>query len=270
MRGFCLFLLVVSGFFLFTSVSASVFLVSPVSQELEPNASFLLGSVMPGETLELIFSNEDGKGAVWDRIEIVSESLADSWTVSSPQFFAESIVVSLQIPPTETEKLQVFRVRLWENANPLHAQEFSLQLFVKNDLVFSSVSSLQDSIVLGESATYKLVLVNNSLSSHSVVVRSSLPSFWFEPHWVFLEPKPSPGAVRELTLQIKPQAYGLRDFSFWVDSELNDKRLAVFENQLLIEPTLKGKFQSGLFGFSFFSPNLSVFYFFNALLGSFQ
>ena len=254
----------------FSFALASVFLVAPVSQSIEPNSTVLLGSVMPGETLELVFSNEDGTGSYWNQVEVLRDSVPSSWPIKEPELFAESLLVSIRIPSNEVEKLQNIRLRLSDVRNPLHAQEFSLQVLVRNDLIKSSFSPVQDSVLLGETAVYKLVIVNNSLSAHAVRVSSSLPSFWFAPRFLFLPPKPNAGSVQELLLEVHPKSYGARSFSFLVDSELSQKRLSVFQNNLLVKPTLEGKFQPGLFGLPFFSPNLSVFFFLNGFLGSLQ
>lgn len=249
---------------------ALVFLVKPVSQPLESGATVLLGSIMPGETLELVFSNDDREGGFWNRLQIAQDSLPSGWVVSAPQLFAESLVVSVRVPGNETEHLQNIHVRLLDVHNPLHAQDVSLQVLVKNDLVKASFSPLQDSVLLGQKARYKLVLVNNSLADHLVTVRSSLPFFWFEPIQIKLSAKPDALAQQELVLGVNTKSYGVRNFSFLVDSDLSGRHLAVYQTDLLVRPTLQGKFQSGLFGFSFFTPNLSVFYFFNGLLGSLQ
>lgn len=268
MKRFLVFLFAILSFL--SSASALVSLVSPVAQQLEPNSSFSLGSIMPGETLELVFSNDDGKNGVWNKVEIAEGSLPSSWIVKEPEVFAESLAISIMVPTTEVEKLQSIRVRLSDARNPLHAQEVSLKVLVKNDLLSASFSPLQESVPLGKRALYKLVLVNNSLAPHTVAVRSSMPSFWFQPLAVTLPPKPNPAARQEFQLEVYPKAYGLKNFSFFVDSALNEKRLASVPFDLLVRPTLAGKFQSALFGFPFFSPNLSPFYFFNALLGSLQ
>ncbi len=255
---------------LFCSVNATVLLVSPVSKLLESGSSFSLGSVMPGETVELVFSNDDGKGGLWNKLEVVEGALPATWKVSEPELFAESLVLKITVPAVETEKTQSIRVRLSDARSLVDAQEVSLRVLVKNDLLNASFSSLQESILLGQKASYRVVLVNNSLAPHTITIRSSLPSFWFEPQTVSLQPKPSPSAMKELTLEVYPKTYGLKNFSFFADSELNQKTLVSWPSDLLVKPTLEGKFQAGLFGFSFFSPNLSPFYFFNALLGSLQ
>ncbi|MBU0636121.1 hypothetical protein KKE06_03785 [Candidatus Micrarchaeota archaeon] len=264
------FLLIVALLVLVNSVQAVVFLVSPVSTALEANASFSLGEAMPGETIELVFSNEDGKGGYWNQVTIVEGSLPGNWIVSQPELFAESLVLSISIPKEETEKLQNMRFRLSNTQNPLTVQEISLKVVLKNDLIKTSFSSVQEFVSLGETASYQLVVLNNSIAAHTIVIRSSLPSFWFEPQTIVVPAKQNFTVPIEAVLKVSPKSYGLKSFSFLVDSGLNEKRLDAFQIELLVKPTLKGKFGAGLFGFSFFSPNLSVFYFFNALLGSIQ
>jgi len=64
---------------------------------------------------------------------------------------------------------------------------------------------------------------------------------------------------------VNPKVYGKRDFSFRVISKVNERSLAVFNESLTVQPTLSGKFESGLFGLPVLLPNLNVFYFFNGL-----
>jgi hypothetical protein len=263
-----LFLLAFALFF--SSVHASIALVSPVSQKLNAGTALDIGSAMPGESVELVFSNDDGKGGLWNQLEVVRESIPSNWKVFEPELFVESLVLKITIPPAETEKLQSIGVRLSDARNPADAEEVSLRLLVKNNLLSASFSPLQESVLLGQKASYRVVLVNNSIASNTVTIRSSLPSFWFEPVMLSLDPKPNASAMQELTLDVYPRTYGIKNFSFRVDSELSQKTIVSYPTDLLVKPTLEGKFQSGLFGFPFFSPNLSPFYFFNALLGSLQ
>lgn len=255
---------------LLSCASASVTLVSPVSKAIAANGVLSIGGVMAGQTFEIVVSNSDGQGGVWNRLTVVPESLPASWKIVKAESFAESLTVQVQVPKEETEKTVRLRLQLSDFGNSLRTQEVSLEVAVKNDLVKLDLIPLQKSVLAGQTVSFRLIAINDSIGEQPVLVRSDMPIFWFEPVSFSLGPTFRSDSHQEHVLTVFPRSYGSRDFSIWVDSALTNKNLESFSDSLTVYPTIESKFQSSLFGWPVFSPTLSVYYFFNGLLGSLQ
>ncbi len=250
-------------------VFAGVTLVSPVPVTLPNGGSTDLGSIQPGETLELFFSLRDGKGGFWSDAELDSGSLPDGWTLTGPERFAESLGFKVLVNPDERERVVPLVFRFWKTASAgelAPSESVTVVLLVRNDLVSFQVVSENDRIRLGDEAVFVFRAVNESLAPHSFEVSSSLANFEFRPFSVSLSGVNSDSAVFEQQLVVAPKVYGKRDFSFRVVSKENHRVLEQFNHSLIVEPTLRGKFQSGLFGFPVLAPSLNMFYFLNALV----
>lgn len=244
---------------------ATVTLVSPVSKQLEDYSSFRVGSLAPGESLELIVAKKTGSGTLFDSVSLDPASVPAGWTVSSSESFAESLGLKIVVSPSETERIVSLKLVLSQNGSA--AQSVNLLFVIRNNLSRFEIVSDQSEILVGETASYQVRGVNESLAGHSFELRSSLSSSEFAPIPVSLGPANSDGSIVSIPVLVHPKSYGVRDFSFEFVSNLNQKTVSVSNESLLVKPTLAGKFESGLFGLPVLLPTLNAFYFFNALVG---
>ncbi len=262
------FLIVLLVFLGLSCASATVSVISPVVKTLSNNESFELGSVQPGETLELFFNKRTGSGGSFSNVRVDASTVPAGWIVSQPELLPESIGLKVSIPSDETERVQNLRFVFSTNENVMESVELGLN--VRYDLIQFQLVPVDNDVSLGENAVFSFRAVNQSLAKHSFAVFSTLPDSSFEKQSFSLT-----GALGDLpnidtNLVVSPKVYGKRDFSFRVVSMQNEKTLDQFNEVMTVHPTLEGKFNSGLFGLPVLAPNLNVFYFFNALASLFQ
>ncbi|MBS3061217.1 MAG: hypothetical protein J4215_01380 [Candidatus Diapherotrites archaeon] len=247
---------------------ARVSLISPLVKTLENNESLNLGSMQPGEELEVFFNYRTGANSFWKSISADSSTVPSGWSVGQSQVLAESIGFKISVPASETERVQSLRLVFSDDAGL--SESVNLVVAVRNDLVRFEVGPIKNNLVLGQKAVFSFRAVNQSLASHSFVVSSTLPDSSFKAKTFVLGGANSDSAVIDQELEVFPKVYGKRDFSFRMVSVQNQKTLDQFNETLMIKPTLVGKFDSGLFGLPVLSPNLNVFYFLNGLASLFQ
>ncbi len=252
-------------FFLFSTAFADFFLVSPFEKQVHSADTIELGSISPGETLELIFSNKSGKDFAWNKAEIAKQ-LPENWKVFDSTPFAETMIVKVIIPSDQEETAQNLKINFLNFKDEKTNDSFNAILFVKKKLITASIVSLQKETKVNEPVDYLLSLSNDSIADHAIRISSTLPKYWFEDKIIVLKKKTSKDSVQEITLAVLPRAYGNKDFSFKISSELTGKEIDSFNARLKVNPTLKGKYAAALYGFPVFTPTLTPYYLINSFL----
>ncbi len=238
---------------LLLNVNAYIYLLSPYEKKLTFDETLVLKYVQPGETLVLQIDRENGISK-WSSAKITSK-----WQ-STYELTDKTLVIKLKIDPKETQTLQNVRITLSDPSG--YEEGFDVAVFIKKDLIKASLKSNFNECKVGETASYEIVLVNESLAEHSVRITSSLPKTWFDKLDVVLKPK----QTKIVSLTINANSSGKRDICFYVDSLLFDKRFANLNAELAVFPTLPGKFTASYFGLPFFTLNMLPSYMLNALL----
>jgi len=240
-----------------TGAFGSITMLSPSERILEPGALVELGSIAPGETLQLVFATKS-LHSTWEVASISPGLLPEAW---GTEFVKENRTLTLKIFVPKDAEIQSRNLRVVLSSGDL-SETIDIVINVRNGLVKSSL--LEKNLRAGEydSVKYSLRIVNESLGRHLVKVKSSLPVYWFSPFSLALEP----GQVLDSELEVFPVVHGERDFSFFIDSELNSERLAVLPAAIEVPPTLQGKFISAFNGYPFFTHSLLPSYLLNALL----
>ena len=230
--------------------SAAIFLIEPAEMQLNHNDSVEFGEIGVGETVQIIVQRKTDLEFQWDEIAVGQSSLPQNWKAITSTT-DKTVVASLTVPQNASESVQRIEFSLKTNSHPFSNQSFIGFLNVKKNLLSVSIDDLKQSAFVGEPASFKLLLNNQSIAKQSIVVKSSLPSYWFEPVEIELEPL----QTTDVNLLIFPASYGKKNFSFTVSSELNDFEKS-FPADITVFSTLKGKFASAIFGFPFFTVSL--------------
>lgn len=235
---------------------AGIEMTFPEKSSLEDQGSVEAGSVSPGQSFDIVFSDNSGRGFEWDSIEVLKTSLPQGWSVSRPQITDSSLALTLWVPVNSQEQTNVLRVRL-SNSSNIVSEVIGVVVSVKKNLVnfsFSRVSP-DKQYSIGDKIKYGVSVSNSSIGSDSAVISANLPSNWFSPKRIDLKPKESVFA----DLEVIPQNYGKRAFVFSGLLTSRNAYVGSFESEVEVAPTLKGKFSAPSSGFPFFTFSLLPF-----------
>ncbi|MDD4250638.1 MAG: hypothetical protein PHX27_00420 [Candidatus ainarchaeum sp.] len=242
---------------LFVGTVFSIRLVEPISKELNDND--FVGSIEPGQTLELIISKELGR---FNSVELTSDL---------PSFFNISIKDYL-----ESVKIIIESNERTPRTNYFFSFNLKGKSSVKNVRVFFSVTdSLLDATLLNYSsstnvndpANYDLLLINNSDADAKFLLNVNLPWFWLsnnldtENAGFVIVPKQQK-IIQKLV--VFPRVQGNHYFKVHLDLQTknNSKEFTLYSNA---KPTLASKFNSSLSGLPFYSISVLPSYFLNSV-----
>jgi len=247
-------------FALLHGASAYVYLIEPSEETLSSDNSVELGRIAVGETLEIVVQRKSGLESSWDTLVPDSTGLPSGWGFESRKT-DKTLIGSIKIPKTAEESVQKLSFKASNSSNPFYSETFSVYVTVKKNLLRASMENLSQSVMVNDEAVFRVIVNNDSIASHTVVVSSTLPNYWFEP--VELD-VPALEAL-EANVLVKPASHGKRFFSFSVSSALNDFE-SNFNAELFVSSSLRGKFASGIAGFPFFNVSLLPHFIINAFL----
>ena len=246
---------------------ASITLVTEMDSQVVAAGDIVeLGEASPGETLYLTVSSEHGQpnvGGEWTKLYIDQATLPEDWNASGSQEAKKTLTAQVIIP-AEAE-LDAFKLRavVEDEEGRLPEQDFYFWLFIKKNLIVSSINNPDKKIPVNQPVDYELKLINNSMAGHKLKITSSLAPLWFEGEEVELKPKES----KTLALTVTPRVYGYREFTFYLTSEENGTLLNLIPARIDAQPVLTEKYATGLYGFPFFSLSLLPFYLVEGFLG---
>ncbi|MCD6478894.1 MAG: hypothetical protein J7L44_03340 [Candidatus Diapherotrites archaeon] len=240
--------------FLICSASAYIYMLAPREATLQNNESTPLKYVQPGETLVFVI-NRKSDSLVWDSINV-----STSWP-SAYEVLDKTITVRLTIPSDEQAELKSIKFTLIDNESGVE-ENFDAVVFLRHDLIEASLAKSFVECQADSIAKYELLLRNNSLAEHTIEIKSSLPETLFEGTTITLRPNES----RALELEVSPGTAGFKEFKFYVDSTLFDKRFAELNAEMRALPSLQTKYTASLYAIPFFSFSLLPSYLLNAFL----
>jgi hypothetical protein len=246
---------------------AEVTMLFPENVSLKPGDSVLVGFVSPGQTFDLVFSDNSGFDFEWDSASVDKASLPQNWEFVSSQSTDTSVSVTLKVPVNAAENIYVVPVRLSSSSKPNY-EVVNVKVGVKQGLISVSFSRVSPGrqYKLGEPVEYSVQVVNSSIANDSVLIEANLPSNWFAAKKIVVKSRGSSSA----SLFVVPQSYGKRDFYLTGSVLSSGVVVQSFSSEIEVAPTLKGKFSAPLSGFPFFTFALSPFQLFDSLISVFM
>lgn len=246
---------------LFASFVFSVRLIDPLSKELTNNDSFV-GSVSPGNKMELIFSKELTNK--YQSLEVVSSSISNS--KFEIKYEKESIKLFIFVPVNADIGREVVSVKF---VGSFGSELLDLGVdVVSGALGVSPVSNVEVNSFVDSKAGYKFYFVNNTDAEAIFLIESDLPANWVNLDSFSLKNEPlrivvpKRSSIEEFFV-VYPRIEGEREFKTRVFFEDAFKDFSFKINAL---PTLKSKFQNVLYGLPFYSFSLLPSYFLNGLI----
>ncbi|MBS3057165.1 MAG: hypothetical protein J4415_00895 [Candidatus Diapherotrites archaeon] len=244
--------------------SADILVTSPTENRLLPNERLELGSISPGETLIIGINSDTGYTTQqkWSRAEFISETLPENWEYTNSKYLADVFTLQLKVPEDAEKGAYNAKIKLTDVKHNIPDEFVQLLFYVEDNLITADISDLRQDVIVGEQASFKLTIINDSIAEHEISVASTLPSYWFSGQKITARPK----SVITKTLKADPKVYGTKQFDFYITSEQTGKKIATFNAQLNVFPTPSSKFASGFNGLAFFTPNMLVSYFINSFI----
>ncbi len=245
--------------FLLQCSFSSVSVLLPVEQVVESGGTVSLGGLQPGETLEISIEKKSGS-IEWVSARIDTDLLPPGWNYSSEKR-DRSILLRVQVPAeakTATQNLGVIAF------NDMLEERFNALVNVRKGLIVPEIRALKMEVNVNECAKYRLRALNESIAAHEIEIKSDLPEYWFFPRKISLAPHESLDA----NLEVCGKSPGYRAFAFFVDSAFNGERFLSSEQEMVVLPTLQGKYTSIGSGFPFFSVTLFPYYLVDFFLSS--
>lgn len=238
---------------------ASIFLVEPFERTLENNDFIDFGKIAQGETLGVVVQKKSAMDFEWKQLTI-EQALPEGWGYKTVET-DKTLIAMVSIPRNAEESIQKISFAVESGTSSFVKGSFSAYLVVKNNLLKASMEGLKQDVVVGETVLFKVLLNNESIAEHKVVISSTLPDYWFMPIEITV---PALKTI-DLNLSVGPYTYGVKNFSFNISSQLNDFSQE-FPAELRVFSTLRGGFTSALYGFPFFTPSFLPHFIINAFL----
>jgi len=251
-------------FLLALNVVFSIRLVDPVYQEnLAPNS--FVGSIMPGSTIDLIFSKEFGR---YHSLRLVS-SLPSGFEA---KILNETDYAKLSISSPKNAVLGEYPITV-ELLGANRNDSISVYFLIENGLLDVSLDNYSATTVVGEKAVYNLTFLNNSYADVEFRVVPNVPPYWLSEGFSVGQDsmivKVNKRSSKTATLNIYPHIQGQKIFNTTVFFD-NSSSKRTFSHRLEATTSLKGKLQSSVYGVPFFSfsmlPSFLVNYIFNLFL----
>ncbi len=242
--------------------SADISMTYPIESTMANGSSIQAGFVAPGQSFDLVFSNDSGRGTKWDSISVNEQSLSAGWKVVSTQKTDPSLLATIKVPANARPNIYPIKVTLSDSSNPGSSEQIEARVVVRENLVDVSFArkSTGGFQFAGGKVIYASKLTNSSISPIKVRIASNLPSTWFSEETLELKP----GTSQDLELVVRPLSSGHFAFAFHAFAGENNLIVKTYSSNLSVRPTLKGKFGSALSGFPFFTFSLLPFQLFDS------
>lgn len=221
-----------------------------------------LGSIQPGETLEITISSKTGHtGLEWDQL-VFEGNIPEGWNAIDSETGKKTLTAKLELPLNASVNAYHIKIKALNKNNEINPETLTLQILVRKDLIETAISQNELSTIVNKPTAFTLSIVNNSIASHTIKVESNLSPLWFETKEITVKPE----EVKGVDLVVIPRIYGFKDFYFTVSSVTRNELLDIIPVHLNINPTLQNKYETAFYGFPFFTPNLLTQYLINAFI----
>lgn len=249
-------------FFLFfgSLAAADVAMTYPLESTVKNGGFFDAGFVAPGQTFDLVFSDNSGYDFEWDSFSL--STLPIGWQLVSTQRTDTSLVARVKVPASARSSLYTIVASFSSALQPGASESANVRVIVKKNLLDASIvrRSSDERFFVGGKAIYTLTLSNSSIAPETIRVSSNLPGNWFSGKSIVIKP----GSVQGLELEVVPNASGKVPFTFQVVAGEDNLIIQTFSSELNVRPTLRGKFGSAMSGFPFFTISLLPFQLFDS------
>lgn len=244
--------------------AAEVTMTFPENVVLNSGGSVMAGLVSPGQSFDLVFSDNSGSGIEWDSASVDRASLPQNWELISSQSTDTSVSVTLRVPLSAKENTYTVPVVLSSSERPSQSEVVNVKVGVKQGLVSVSFARVSPDrqYQMGEPVEYSVQAVNSSIAADSVLIEASLPSNWFAAKRLELKAK----GTNSGTISVVPQSYGKRGFIFTASPASMGAVVQSFNSEIEVAPTLKAKLSAPLSGFPFFTFALAPFQLLDSLV----
>ncbi len=251
---FFLMLLVQCGF-------STVSILLPIEKTVESNGTVLFGSAQAGETVLVSIERKYGN-IKWDSARIDESLLPKDWSYSV-ETKDKSINLMISIPAGERTASRNIVITVF---NETLEESFNAVLKIEKGLIVPEIRARKIEVPVNECAVFSLKAFNKSIAGHTIKIESDLPDYWFSSREFSIKPL----ETIDVNLEVCGKSPGYREFSFYVDSSLNNERIAFFPEEISVLPTLQGEYTSIGSGFPFFSVTVFPFYLVDFFLSSFS
>ncbi len=258
-RGFYLLALLVLAA---SYVSADAFLVDPLVAHHAPGKLIDVGSIQPGEEMELIFSTDAGYGkeAKWLQARYERTPYGELIQTHNSEVGTESLItriyVSTLLPPGEYRIPITFSGEL----GVLENEKYMIRFMVARELFSATLQNPRVEGKLNEPLTYEMTLVNDSSASVTARIEPTLPNSWSEGKTTTIKPH----SFQNISIQVIPRFAGPKNFEIHVTNTQNLERYSSLRATLTANASLKDQYAGGLYGFPFFTISLLANYLANA------
>jgi hypothetical protein len=260
MRNVLAFLVLISTAF------ATVTLLEPNYIDPVPTNELYLGNVMPGQTLELIFSRSTGttgqqRAIFW---ETATATIPGKETVTS-ELRGAKLSLKIKIPETHSGKY-AFSIKLEGiQLRIIQPEIMKFWVDVRPASLYNIELSPEYHLNAGESNVVPVKIISSSVASDTLTLTDieGMPLGWFNRQPVYLRYM----SEREMTLDIAPFEEGAYSTTLHISRASNDvvnSEQTVFR----VTPTLKSKLKAYGEGIAIVPVILQPFYSLMALLGS--
>jgi hypothetical protein len=253
-------LLIILIFFIATN-AFSIRLVEPISKELVGND--FVGTISPGQTLELIVSKELGR---FNNLEITS-NLPDFFKVEVKDYLE-----SFKILISSSERTPITNYNFSFDLIGSHSKSAQVFFVVEDSLLDVTLLNFSSESFVDEETVYEILLVNKSDAEAVFNIKLNVPWYWVgedffgkEYYKTIIVPKKS--QIRDKII-VFPRIHGDHYFSseIFLNNSRKSKSITLYSKT---HPTLDYKLASSLNGFPFYSISLLPSYFLNGLISNF-
>ncbi len=228
----------------------------------EPNylKDAVLGSIAPGQTLDLTIDRSSGTAFFWDNLQI---AVPDGWQHTGAKHaddFHQQIIV-----PKDTA-LGVYNLKMYASGDiqVVTPERINLTLNVRNDVYSFKVDSSYP-VYIDSSNSVPFTVKSDSIAAD--VVRLSLdgvPATWYGSKSVIL----SPNEERRMFFLVDPKTEGSYDIAFKVSSSLGGAGGSADSKMIVYPASLKAKLTVLNEGFSIVTVVLQPIYSLLSIIGS--
>lgn len=243
--------------------SAAFFVVQPVVVPAQPGEIVHVGQIVAGQSFAVHVEKKSGLSFGWFDV-LPGEGFPVDWgfdLVEQP----ETLVIEIRSPSGARRGNWLLPL---EFRNALgESQTLSLEIGVfAPEVVETVLIEPVDSVAeVGKPFVYRLIVNNEGLVGDHLTVSSNLHEYWFSPF--AFDVGPNEKVEREIT--VTPRVQGERRVEFFVRSNRTTMAQTFFFNQT-VRPGVPESFWNSLYGFNFFAPTLSGYYWLAGALSGFS
>ncbi len=159
--------------------------LSPVSRLVTSSENVSLGTIGPGQTLELVadpFVNKGGKfddGGRWDQLLVLK--VPEGWSSEDSQQYDDPLQAKITVPANETDGLYEISAMAVDEGGKEQIGDnvsFSVLVNVTREVMSMGVSPKKAEVGAGQPASFKVTITNTGAASDAFEITSSGVPVW--------------------------------------------------------------------------------------------